>query len=569
MKRLVTACLAVGVVIWLGIGLVWADAPGEPAGIVIATERSFAESLAAKEIRRYVYVRTGTLLPMVTDIEDVEAAVDGWLIVVGCKEQSLVREFAAGDELKAMVAALKPEQYVLKTISHRSRRVVLVVGGDPIGTLYAAYRLAEHLGVRFYLHGDVVPDKPIVLRIPCVDEVGKPLFDRRGILPFHDFPEGPDWWSADGYKAILGQLPKMRMNFIGMHTYGPTGAGPEPLTWYGVPEDVSADGTVRASYLSHHFTTNPGDKGFWGYHPKRTSEYTFGATAMYDRDNYGADYMRGTHPWSKMSPEQCNRLFNQVGCMLGDALGFARRLGVKTCIGTEAPLRIPPAVKARLTAAGKSPDDPAVVQEVYEGMFRRIMKTHEKLDIFARADKDAALDVSFDGVVVEDGSLLIEFVQRVGSPCIAGIELHCATSRAKINCGGPAFGAYGDDLVRRDPQELYYKRQRPGRTPASGDFYRDWARVLFGPEAAGEIAAIFAKVDCRLPRPSAWAGGPGGIKPDRRPWQQAVKAYRFVDELAHLRSRIRGKGNLQRFDYWLESFRYLRAVGRLNSTWPG
>ena len=34
------------------------------------------------------------------------------------------------------------------------------------GTLYAAYRLAEVLGVRFYLHGDVIPDEPMEWKLP-------------------------------------------------------------------------------------------------------------------------------------------------------------------------------------------------------------------------------------------------------------------------------------------------------------------------------------------------------------------------------------------------------------------
>ena len=51
-----------------------------------------------------------------------------------------------------------------------------------------AYRLAEHLGVRFYVHGDVVPDGRIPLTMPQLDEMGTPLFNRRGIQPFHDFP---------------------------------------------------------------------------------------------------------------------------------------------------------------------------------------------------------------------------------------------------------------------------------------------------------------------------------------------------------------------------------------------
>jgi hypothetical protein len=34
----------------------------------------------------------------------------------------------------------------------------LIVGGSDLGVLYGVYRYAELLGVRFYLHGDVIPD---------------------------------------------------------------------------------------------------------------------------------------------------------------------------------------------------------------------------------------------------------------------------------------------------------------------------------------------------------------------------------------------------------------------------
>ena len=37
---------------------------------------------------------------------------------------------------------------------------------------------------------------------------------------------------------------------------------------------------------------------------------------MFDRDDYGADYMRDTYPWNKMSPEQCNALFDRMGDVL-------------------------------------------------------------------------------------------------------------------------------------------------------------------------------------------------------------------------------------------------------------
>ena len=70
------------------------------------------------------------------------------------------------------------------------------------------------------------------------------------------------------------------------------------------------------------------------------------------------------------------RIVRPHGPAAGRGFRSAGRLGIKTCLGTETPLVIPTAVKERLKAAGKDPADPAVVQEVYEGMFRRIIATH-------------------------------------------------------------------------------------------------------------------------------------------------------------------------------------------------
>jgi len=52
-----------------------------PAAVVCAGDASFAERLAAGEIRRYVNLRTGRLLPVVDRLE----TAGGGLIVVGSK----------------------------------------------------------------------------------------------------------------------------------------------------------------------------------------------------------------------------------------------------------------------------------------------------------------------------------------------------------------------------------------------------------------------------------------------------------------------------------------------------
>lgn len=787
-----------------------------PITIVYSSQASGVERLAAKEVRRYLYLRTGKLLPIMQYVSSLD--FDASLIVIARKDRDIIKRIQDKyTGLASSITALKPQQYQIKTLKSMNKPVVLICGGDEFGTLYGAYRFIEHFGVRFYLHGDVLPDKKISLKMPDLDEQGKPLFELRGIHPFHDFPEGPDWWNIDDYKAILAQLPKLRMNFFGLHCYPEGGVGPEPAVWIGKPDDVYPDGRVRFSSQSRHFTTH-GDT--WGYKLKDTADYSFGADLLFDRNDYGPDYMKGMTPWPKTARDR-NEVFNRFGMVLNEAFGFARELGIKTCIGTEVPLTIPKMVKEHLKEEGKNPDEPAVVQNIYEGMFQRIMKTHpldyywfwtpegwtwggakdeqvaateknmllavkaakkvgapftlatcgwvlgppkdraqfdnvlpkempfscinrqvgfepvepsfahlqgrpkwaipwmeddpamiipqlwagrmrrdaadalaygctglmgihwrthvlgpnvsalaragweqsgwnpnfgkkfespklkftegreggsvaafpnspmdgteddtlyqtvrynmnayhlkvpngeykvtlqfcephyneagkrvfgvelqgkrviDKLDVFAKVGKNKALDYKFEDVKITNGLLDISFVKAVEFPCIAAIVVEGQSCIRKINCGGPAYKDYESDL----PSSGTDSRSRDLPTD---DFYADWALTQFGPWAAEPIAKLFASLDggpsavtqgqgnTNLPRPSTWVGGPGGIKPDARPWEKVSAEYGFVDELAKLRPQIKGPGNLERFDYWLNTFRYLRAVGQVNCTW--
>jgi len=633
--------LAVGLLASVIVGFSRAESSDAPAAVVCPRGGTFAQRLAAREIRRYVYSRTGKLLPIVSD---VKSAPDGGLILVVASGQ--LSKDSLGFDLKLMARPRSvPDQYMLKTIKRGDRPILVVHGDGETGVLYAAYRLAEHLGVRFYMHGDVVPDQRIELKMPQLDEIGTPLFDRRGIQPFHDFPEGPDWWDADAYKAVLGQLPKMRMNFFGLHTYPQGGVGPEPTVWIGRPDDFDPDGKVKFSYPSRHFTTG-NVTGAWGYRPTKTGDYSFGAAAIFPRDDYAADYMEGTAPWNRMSPGQCNELFNRFGGLLDDVFGFARRLGIKTCIGTETPLVIPTPVQERLRAAGKDPKDPAVVQELYEGIFRRIANTHP-LDYYwfwtpegwtwravsdkqiqaTLADFRAAIAAAekadspftlatcgwvlgppqqpslFDDVLpkempmscinrnvgrapVEPGFAKVEGRPQWAIPWMeddpaliipqlwVGRMRKDAADARRYGCTGllgihwrtRILGPNVSALAKAAWNQNGWK-PTSDRYLAAADFYADWALSQFGPEAAEEIAAVFARIDCRLPRPSDWVHGPGGVRPDGRPWKEVAKQYAFVDELAALRAKVKGPGNLERFDYWLNNFRYLREVGRANCTW--
>ncbi|MGO8675066.1 MAG: malectin domain-containing carbohydrate-binding protein [Limisphaerales bacterium] len=802
-------------------------ASSEPARIISPHDASWMERLAAREVRRYVYLRTGERLAIVSETDGLQGR--GEAILVSRKGREALKGIGAEpypvrdahnapgraapvnpgapESLAAALDRLAPQSYYLKTLApppstRAGGALLLIVGGDDAGTLYAAYRFAERLGVRFYLHGDVIPDEREPWKMPILDERSSPLFELRGIQPFHDFPEGPDWWNRDDYLAIIGQLPKLRMNFLGLHTYPEDRPNAEPTVWIGLPGDVGEGGKVAFSYPSSYQNSL---RGNWGYLPTKTGDYLFGSAALFERDAFGPEVM-GTWIPAPTTDEADTEVFDRTTAMLREAFGFARKLGVKTCVGTETPLIVPKRVQDRIKALGRSPADAAVTQQLYEGIFKRaaqaypldyywfwtpegwtwsgvkeeqiaettqdfaaaiaaykkvgppfglatcgwvlgpqqdramfdrllpkemavscinrevgyspveagfadvkgrskwaipwleddpaltspqlwvgrmrrdaadamrydcdgLMGIHWRtrvlgpnisalaqaawdqspwlasykpvlpparqlrvagaeggavasfpdnpiadttdaplyqtvrynlsayhlpatngvckvtlkfcephydaagkrafdvklqgrmvitnLDIFARVGKNRALDYNFEDVAVTNGWLDIEFVPRIEFPSIAALAVEGNGFATRINCGGPAYKDYAADVAAPTPQPVL---------PSTKDFYEDWALHQFGPGAAA-AASIFQRIDGNLPKPSTWTDGPGGIRPDARPWEQAQKEYAFVEEFAALRPQVQGAGNLERFDYWLSTFRYFRAIGEMNCAW--
>jgi hypothetical protein len=769
--------------------------PRAEMAIVHARDASPLEVLAAREICRYIYLRTGRFLRIVPAF-DLPAEFRGF--VVSQKSGPLLTSLIADSGLQKSVAALEPQQYLLKKIAREGREFILVAGGDSTGTLYGTYRLAEQYDIRFYLHGDVVPDRQVSLNLPNVNETGKPLFELRGVNPWGSHAEGCDLWNVDDYKATLSQLAKLRMNFIGIHGYpeaveanAPYGA--EPTVWTGLPGDFDKQGRITFSYPSSYFNTLR--QGWWGYRVgKKTSEYYYGASMLFERDDWGPDVMVGYCP-QPATPEGCITVFNRTGAMFRNAFAFARFLSIKTCLGTETPLIIPKRVKEKLQSQGRDPSDPRVVEEVYEGTFARLAKADpldyywiwtpeawewvgasdktiketisdiklaieavrklnapfrlatagwvlgpardsalfdkvlpkqvavseiarmtgkmpidpafaqisgrdkwaipwleddpaltspqlwvgrvrkdasdalaysctglmglhwrtrimgpnvsalaqaawnqkgwalatpsspepkegpvggvkspipvrlnptaaegaiyqtyrqgmesyrlkvpdgiyrvtmkfiepflnkpgervfdvklqgatriEGLDLAAVAGPQVPHDEIVDRVTVSDDWLVIEFVPHASLPLMCGIVVENKGYARKINCGGPAYQGYRADWP--DATET------PDRFLSSGDFYDDWARVEFGPEIATPAAEIFKSVDCHLPVTSTWVVGAGDITPDERPWQEVASDFRFVDSLERLRPEVQGAGHRERFDYWLNTFRYMRA----------
>ena len=85
----------------------------QPSAVVVCSDDAGTqEKLATREIRRYVYLRTGALLPIVQEAK-------GDAIIVARRDRPIVEQYSLGE--------LGPQQYVLKTVSQGNRRVVLVI----------------------------------------------------------------------------------------------------------------------------------------------------------------------------------------------------------------------------------------------------------------------------------------------------------------------------------------------------------------------------------------------------------------------------------------------------------
>jgi len=331
----------------------------ELASIVYHNKATTNEQLAAKEIQRYIYLRTGNII----EIKTVEVLSD-------IKNKSII----VGSELSRNILDesddLGEEGFLLKESGDK----LYISGKTDVATLYGAYRFAEILGVRFYLDGDVIPDEKIeTVSISGINEIHKPLFETRGLQPFHDFPEGPDWWENDDYKAHFAQMVKMRFNFFGLHTYPENGPHAEPSVWIGLKEDIEENGDVKFSYRTTFANTER--EGHWGYAPMKTGDFVAGASLLFDEDVYSNSVLKGLTS-QNLSPEQCNELFNRQGRLFKDVFGFGRQFGIKMTVGLETPLVVPQAVQARLISKGLTLGSDEVLRSLYEGIYHRITKAY-------------------------------------------------------------------------------------------------------------------------------------------------------------------------------------------------
>ena len=178
--------------------------------IVYPTSSSYSEKLAAKELKRYIFLRTGIAPSLTTSDNYIGLPLED-VIVVGVNSSNIITELK--EEYGNVDAPNSDNRkgYLIKSFSKDDRNILVITGADTTATLYAAYRFAELIGCHFNLGGDIIPDQKLIspLDISGYNEKSQPWFELRGNLPFHNFLAGPDLWSVTDYKSFITQQSKM------------------------------------------------------------------------------------------------------------------------------------------------------------------------------------------------------------------------------------------------------------------------------------------------------------------------------------------------------------------------
>ena len=136
--------------------------------IAFPADGSLQERLAAKEVRRYTYLRTGQLLAL-REVSSLPAAGD--LILVADDDHPAVLSL-----MELINHEAGPGGFIIKSINTDSRQILVITGDVPISVLYGAYRYAEHLGVGFGLTEDIIPEEETAT-LQAKAEGLNPIFD--------------------------------------------------------------------------------------------------------------------------------------------------------------------------------------------------------------------------------------------------------------------------------------------------------------------------------------------------------------------------------------------------------
>jgi hypothetical protein len=186
---------------------------------------------------------------------------------------------------------LSEQGHLVKSVTLGGRPALAAGGGSPVATLWAAYELGRHFGIRYFLFGDLYPVDPPELKLEGIDILLEPSLKLRTWRTINDFAIGPESWGLAEQQQILGQLAKLKYNrvLLSLYPWQPfvdfefRGVKRQSdALWYGWEYRVDGDTAGRSAFGGAKLFENPDFAGKTTY-AERIAAGTALARGIIDR----------------------------------------------------------------------------------------------------------------------------------------------------------------------------------------------------------------------------------------------------------------------------------------------
>ena len=175
-------------------------------GVVVSGSQPDLELFAASELCRYL----GDLFGVETSPSEYTEGFPGGLFLIGSPATNPAVAEAMDNGLSFDVS---DQGIVIQRCQSHGGDALVVGGGSPRATLWAVYELVERWGVRYLLHGDILPERR-AFKLPDMTTVMEPNLTIRQWRVVNDFACGPESWGIEDYRPVVDQLAKLKFNRV-------------------------------------------------------------------------------------------------------------------------------------------------------------------------------------------------------------------------------------------------------------------------------------------------------------------------------------------------------------------
>ena len=233
-----------------------AHAAGPKVEIVVAEKAAPLEQRAATEVAALLKrLYQAEVTPLASPSGKLPA------IFIGSPATNPALDFAKADWPK-----LSEQGHLVKSTKHGDQPALIIGGGSPAATYWAAQEYAHHLGVRTMLYGDLDPIAASEFSLNVIDLKLEPQSRTRGWKIGYYEPASFAAWSRADQVRFIGQLAKLKYNelVINVRAGEPfiqfEAAGikrKEGKFWLSTEYPVDGDTAGRSAFGGAKFFDNP------------------------------------------------------------------------------------------------------------------------------------------------------------------------------------------------------------------------------------------------------------------------------------------------------------------------